>query len=578
MHHHQLRLNTAFTASFLFIILPAVAWSQNATTAEPVVFAEKDGLVAVEAEHYFKQTQIETRAFHLTTESNTPDINPDGDPNHVGGASGGAYLEILPDTRRNHGHKLIHGTNFSPEPGKLAVLHYRVNFDKPGKYYVWVRAYSTGSEDNGLHVGIDGTWPESGQRLQWCQGKNTWRWESKQRTAKNHCGEPHKIFIDVQEPGEHTIHFSMREDGFEFDKWLMTTDREFKRPAGVGPESQVFAGTPPKTFPFVKPPVKSVAEVEQAKPAGEKALLMTAKMFSQGKNRNYYLDRNDQWMAVNPDKHKDGSASRTFPYPTGVYNVTLRAVGENDGQSTYDLKIDDTAVGEFKCPPSTQMFEEGKAFSKTWKNVQVTEGAIISVGSKVGSNDGQEYSRARWAAVAFEPANAATMKAAQPMLAQQATKRAKPNKATAKSSPTVPVSKKPLIEPRQPNGDGSVTVDGELKTWHKVTINLNGPYAHEQDNEPNPFTDYRMQVEFTHASGKKYVVPGYFAADGNANNSSAESGIVWRAHFAPDKTGEWTYQVTFRQGKLAARIQSTLRRTVSYHFNTVLLDEWVHYS
>lgn len=191
---------------------------------------ERDGFVEVEAEHFFKQTKTEKRAFHLTSADRTPSIKPDGDESHVQEASGRAYLEVLPDTRRTHDDKLIKGENFFPEPGQQAVLHYRVNFTMAGRYYVWVRAYSTGSEDNGLHVGIDGTWPETGQRLQWCQGKNSWRWESKQRTQKNHCGEPHKIYLDIAEAGEHTIHFSMREDGFEFDKWLMTTDRDFVRP------------------------------------------------------------------------------------------------------------------------------------------------------------------------------------------------------------------------------------------------------------------------------------------------------------------------------------------------------------
>jgi hypothetical protein len=123
----------------------------------------------------------------------------------------------------------------------MGLLVYPVRFDTPGRYYVWVRAYSTGSEDNGLHVGIDGTWPESGQRLQWCEGKHSWWWESKQRTQKEHCGEPHKIYLDIEQPGLHTIEFSMREDGFEFDKWLMTTDRDFARPVGPGPADRHLA-------------------------------------------------------------------------------------------------------------------------------------------------------------------------------------------------------------------------------------------------------------------------------------------------------------------------------------------------
>ena len=222
----------------------------SAAYAEPlvdgdVVFAERDGLVAVEAEHYFRQSLTEVRSFYLTHADKMPDARPDGDPAHVTGASGGAYLEILPDTRRTHGDKLVQGTNFSPQPGKMAVLHYKVHFETPGRYYVWVRAYSTGTEDNGLHVGLNGEWPDSGQRLQWCEGKNSWRWESKQRTSRHHCGEPHKVFLDIKEAGEHEVQFSMREDGFEFDKWMMTTDRQFKRPEDAGPVPAVKSGELP---------------------------------------------------------------------------------------------------------------------------------------------------------------------------------------------------------------------------------------------------------------------------------------------------------------------------------------------
>ena len=111
----------------------------------------------------------------------------------------------------------------------------------------------------------------------------------------------------------------------------------------------------------------------------------------------------------------------------------------------------------------------------------------------------------------------------------------------------------PLVQPRQPDGKGKVAISGELKQWHKVTLSLDGPFAHEQDDEPNPFTDLAFNVTFTHESGSpKYVVPGYFAADGDAANSSADSGTKWRAHLSPDKAGKWNYAVSFTKGKVAA--------------------------
>lgn len=96
--------------------------------------------------------------------------------------------------------------------------------------------------------------------------------------------------------------------------------------------------------------------------------------------------------------------------------------------------------------------------------------------------------------------------------------------------------------------NGLVTIGGQLKRWHKVDLTLTGPSSSETAT-PNPFTDYRMEVVFTHsASGLSYTVPGYFAADGNALNTSATGGDKWRAHLSPDKIGVWDYEVLFREG------------------------------
>jgi len=212
--------------------------SLNLFAQDTLIFSDIDGVIAVEAEHYFSREKTEKRQWYHTYMGSSVIPLADGDPNHSSTASSGGYLEILPDTRRTHEDPLVVGVSFSNIPGVLAIVSYNVNFKTTGKYYVWVRAYSTGTEDNGIHVGIDGTWPSSGARMQWCDGKNTWYWESKQRTDANHCGEPYKIFIEVDEPGVHTVSFSMREDGFEFDKWLLTTDRNYK-PTGAGPDELI---------------------------------------------------------------------------------------------------------------------------------------------------------------------------------------------------------------------------------------------------------------------------------------------------------------------------------------------------
>lgn len=213
-----------------------------------VVFEEEDGLVVVEAEYFYKQSNSDIRQWYRTSKEELSNVGLDGDAPHCGDAGNNAYLEILPDTRITHENKLIAGENFSNTAGEMGILHFLVNINKPGRYYVWVRAYSTGTEDNGLHAGINGDWPESGQRMQWCEGKNTWRWESKQRTQKVHCGEPYLIYFDIKNAGIHEITFSMREDGFEFDRFLLTNDKNFT-PQGIGPDVMLFSGTLPDPFP-----------------------------------------------------------------------------------------------------------------------------------------------------------------------------------------------------------------------------------------------------------------------------------------------------------------------------------------
>ncbi|MEC5128237.1 DUF5060 domain-containing protein [Verrucomicrobiales bacterium BCK34] len=375
MNHVQflIFLSALFSGNYSLVAAP-----QSEPIARPdLVIQEADGYVAVEAEHFLKQEKADVRAWYLTTGELTPELHPDADPPHVAGASGGGYLEVLPDTRRNHSEKLIAGENFMNEPGKMAVLSYRVHFSTPGKYYVWARTHSTGTEDNGLHVGVDGTWPPSGQRMQWT-GKNKWVWGSKQRTGEVHTGVPGILFLDIEEAGEHTIQFSMREDGFEFDQWLMTLDPDFVAPAGAAKLSEAKSGEIPSAF--------SAAKQEKEK--------------------------------------------------------------------------------------------------------------------SLHSRRGQD-------------------------------------------------------------GSGDVAISGELQQWHDITLNLDGPFANERDTSPNPFLDYRLDVTFTHESGTTYLVPGYFAADGKAGESSAESGSLWRVHFAPDLMGEWTYAVSFRGGDRVAIDADVESKTLS---------------
>ncbi len=113
--------------------------------------------------------------------------------------------------------------------------------------------------------------------------------------------------------------------------------------------------------------------------------------------------------------------------------------------------------------------------------------------------------------------------------------------------------------------DGTASISGELKKWHKVTLTFEGPEVSETDDY-NPFLHYRLNVTFSHKkTGKTYQVPGYFAADGNAGITSATSGNKWKVHFSPDEIGKWDYSVDFKKGKWVA-IRSRSRKVPSGEF------------
>ena len=94
---------------------------------------------------------------------------------------------------------------------------------------------------------------------------------------------------------------------------------------------------------------------------------------------------------------------------------------------------------------------------------------------------------------------------------------------------------------------GKAAIGGELKQWHAVTLTFDGPETGEQA-QVNPFRDYRLQVTFSKGE-KSYIVAGYYAADGNAAESSATEGDKWRTHFIPDEVGAWQYAASLQTGK-----------------------------
>nr|MBX2883791.1 DUF5060 domain-containing protein [Granulosicoccus sp.] len=105
-----------------------------------------------------------------------------------------------------------------------------------------------------------------------------------------------------------------------------------------------------------------------------------------------------------------------------------------------------------------------------------------------------------------------------------------------------------------PSIAAAASVSGELAKWSPLNVDFVGPQADETDDSPNPFLDYRLNVEFTSPSGNVYLVPGFFAGDGAGGNS----GAIWRARFSADETGTWRYNAELRTGdEVAIALQNS---------------------
>ncbi|NBC83484.1 MAG: hypothetical protein GVY19_08890 [Bacteroidetes bacterium] len=225
MHTAYMHKSRSYMERIIGLLVMIVVASSCGNTEPPL--REKDGFIMVEAENFESPDTSDVRRWYVIDSTFSKNIQGFNN-NYYSSSSKGKYIMLLPDTRVTHDDTLVAGLNFSNEPGKIAIIDYPIYFENPGKYYVWVSAYSSGTEDNGIHVGINGQWPESGARMQWCKNKNQWTWESKQRTDEQHCGVERQIYLDIPTKGLHTISFSMREDGFRFDRFALS--KEYKKP------------------------------------------------------------------------------------------------------------------------------------------------------------------------------------------------------------------------------------------------------------------------------------------------------------------------------------------------------------
>lgn len=166
-------------------------------------FLMQNGLLVMESENFISNTAGTSDSWNLNSS--------------LANASGTSYLVAGP----NNGSKLeINQTSGSPH------LEYRFHTEEPGTYYVWVRGHGNTIYDDSLHVGLDGTALNSSNRLDGFNlGSFSWA---------NSTMDGPRATIEITEAGEHVLDLWMREDGFAFDKILLTKDPTLTV-SGMGP-------------------------------------------------------------------------------------------------------------------------------------------------------------------------------------------------------------------------------------------------------------------------------------------------------------------------------------------------------
>jgi len=375
----------------LLTVLPSIA--QTASISPVKLHVEKNGRVEFEAEHFHRQDKTEKRAWHITSKSSVPKVSPDMDGSHIAGASGGAYIECLPDRAQRSKDSFIEGESISNKPGSMGVLTYRVKFSNPGRYYCWTRGYVSGvGTDDSIHLGIDKTWPESGRNLFWINGPG-WAWASYQDSLT--LGS---AYLDVKTAGVHEIQVSMREDGAEIDKFIFTTTLPTTKQPSLT-ESQA-ASTGRRQAATAQKKHISVPEIRIGKNTrGEdRSYLITAGDFPRGEA---YILHQHQYLALDFRRATSADTSVIFPYSTRNYSVGLAYFQNRKYGEEHTVLLNGKAILEIDDNFLSNAPQNGKSLFASTKKIKIKKGDTITVKTKFTNPPQANYRGASWEYLKF---------------------------------------------------------------------------------------------------------------------------------------------------------------------------------
>lgn len=165
---------------------------------------------------------------------------------------------------------------------------------------------------------------------------------------------------------------------------------------------------------------KARALNERQPPARPGYLLQAVRDFEvapeNAERATYYFDirgsdRARHALAIDATRHRErfAAARANFAGIAGTYDLTLSTLTENDGESTYRVRVAGRLVGEARNPPRT----DNSAATFVWRGVALQPGDLIEVESNTHSNGkipeagGFAWARGRWTSLGATPAGEA---------------------------------------------------------------------------------------------------------------------------------------------------------------------------
>ncbi len=255
-------------------------------------------LVSMEAEHYRSNVDGTTDFWVQQT----------------GSGSGNASMFAGPDDGTTN------NSNFVSDSPRL---DFDINFKTTGTHYVWIRGAAPATNSGGgdsVHVGLNGSAVASADRISGF-GANAFNWISQTMDGSS------RATINITSTGIQTLNVWMREDGFDFDKIVLTKSSSYT-PSGVGPAES-------DRVPSVLPELR---QAEDAVLGGGTVVATTSVGFRGTGYANpgaagSYIDFTDVV----------GGLQRTF---------TFRYTNGSVASRTADLKVNGSVVGTITASPT----------------------------------------------------------------------------------------------------------------------------------------------------------------------------------------------------------------------------------